>query len=467
MSAEAPSSQTAFRRIATPGRAVQGVWPQRWAAFVLMATVLYLLIGPEPYSHASTLDAETGGATLSPINRDIWFALIGLAAPLLWLQRWEVPDLLKRTWPYLALLGWFALTTTWALDPEASRRRLLLLLCQTLICIACRLTLRRQGALHGALAWSSAIIVGVDFGSWILAPGLSQTEIGLAAIHNHKNSLGLAMLFAEFVTVPYAFAQRRWGARAFWIGVALAGFALLVASQSKTSLGITFGAFVATPVVLAVLRRPTGTLLSVLAWSVTPMIAAGFGWIAWCALQGSDPLAPVRTLTFTDRRDVWAFVLAQSSAHPWGGVGFASFWDIDPHVQPSLQTDLWFAQPDSPTNEAHNGYLDLLVTTGVIGLGGALFVLLRWIWRGLALLRAALASGSGTTVGGTPYLVVLGLFPVLIALHTLLESSYFNTVGLLSFIVILAGIDVELRSPASLGAAGAGGRGRRPRAGSS
>ena len=98
-------------------------------------------------------------------------------------------------------------------------------------------------------------------------------------------------------------------------------------------------------------------------------------------------------------------------------------------------------------------------------------MLLRWIVRGLGLLRAVLAPGSeGRTpmaVGDAPYLVVLGLFPVLIALHNLLESSYFNTVGLFSFIVILAGIDVDLRSPASTRAAKLDGRARRLRAGSS
>ncbi len=468
MSVEASPSQIAFRRGPAPLRRIDGGWPERWAALVLVVTVLYLLIGPTPYSHFSALDLDTGGSAMSPINRYIWVVLLGLSAPLVWRRRWELPDVLRRVWPYLLLLGWFALTTAWALDPGASVRRLVLLVCQTFICIACCLSLRRPRALHGALAASCAIIVAIDLGSWIFAPGLSNTEIGLAAIHNHKNSLGLAMLFAEFVTVPYVFTRKRWSAHAFWIGVALAGLALLIASQSKTSLGITLGAFLATPVILAILRRPTGTVLSLVTWTAVLLMAAGFGWTAWCGLQGADPLAPVRTLTFTDRTDVWGFVLAQSSAHPWGGAGFGSFWDIDPRVQPSLQTDLWFAQPDSPTNEAHNGYLDLLVTTGFVGLAGSLCVLLRWIVRGIGLLRAALAPGPGqqtrTAVGETPYLVVLGLFPMLIALHNLLESSYFNTVGLFSFIVILAGVDVDLRYRASARFARFAGRVRTPRA---
>jgi O-antigen ligase len=426
---------------------VESPWPARLATLLLTATILYLLIGPNPYDHIAHPDAGTGGVVLSPLNRYAWFVLTGAAIPLIWPKRHEAVEFVWRAWPYLLLLVWFTMTTRWALDPVSSQRRLILLLCQTVICISCCLNLRGGNAMHRAFAASCAIIVLIDLASWILLPGLSQTDIGLAAIHNHKNSLGLAMMFAVFVGVTYLFTLKTWYGRAFWVFILTAAGALLIASLSKTSLGITVAALLITPLILTVMSSRTGVLLSVVTSLLTVLAIAALGWLCLCYLSGRDPLWPLRGLTFTQRTDVWQFVLGQVALRPWKGAGFGSFWDINPMIQPSLKTDYWFAQPDSPTNEAHDGYLDLLAATGIIGLAGALFVIFRWIGHGLSILRTALRSTDASVRAALPYLTFLALFPVLIALHNTMESSYFNTVGLFSFVVILSGIDVDLRYP--------------------
>jgi O-antigen ligase len=427
--------------------ATEALWAARLATTLLAAALLFLLIGPSPYVHERPLDLETGAAILSPLNRSAWFVLTGLAAPLLWLKRGELVELCLRLWPLIILYGWFAVSTTWALDPSTSQRRFILLLCQTLICVACGLGLRRPQAMHRVLAVTCAVIVLIDLASWILAPSLSQTEIGLAAIHSHKNFLGLAMMFAEFVCVPFLFAQRSWRGRVFWLFIVVGAMVLLIASLSKTSLAITLAAMAAAPLVLAIVACQRNLLLGIVATIVALLLAGGVAWLCLNALQGGDPLSPLRGVTFTQRTDVWQFVISEIVQRPLKGVGFASFWDIDPSIQPSLKTDLWFAQPGSPTNEAHDGYLDLMVSTGLIGLCLASLVLLRWMGEGLLLLHRALRSQDAAVRDQLPYLTFLGLFPILIALHNFLESSYFNTAGLFSFMVVFMGIYVALQSP--------------------
>src|SRR5271168_2750686 len=58
-------------------------WMNAWASLLLIATLLYVLIGPTPYDHALVFDPLTGGAVISPVNRFIWLALLALAAPIL------------------------------------------------------------------------------------------------------------------------------------------------------------------------------------------------------------------------------------------------------------------------------------------------------------------------------------------------------------------------------------------------
>ncbi|MBV9508949.1 MAG: O-antigen ligase family protein, partial [Caulobacteraceae bacterium] len=422
-------------------------WPERLGAVLLIATILFMLIGPNPYQHEHSVNLATGGSTLSPVYRYAWFALTGLAIGLIWQKRDETRAFLLCSWPYLLLLVWFVTTTSWALDPVSSHRRVILLICQSAVCAAICLQLQGPGAMHRALAISSAIIVLIDLGSWIFLPRLSQTEIGLAAIHNHKNSLGLAMMFSVFACTTYLFSQKTWPRRAFWLFILAAAVALLVASKSKTSMAITAAALLITPLILLMVSRRTVTLVGVAVALLALGAIAVLGWLCQCYVNGRDPLWPIRGLTFTQRTDVWQFVLQQAELRFWRGAGFSSFWDIDPMVQPSLKTDYWFAQPNSPTNESHNGYLDLWVTTGMIGLVGGLMVLFRWIGRGLLLLHRAFSGHGEAARTLRPYLTFLTLFPVLICLHNTMESSYFSTTSLFGLMAVLTGLEIDLRYP--------------------
>jgi O-antigen ligase len=272
-----------------------------------------------------------------------------------------------------------------------------------------------------------------------------MTDIGLAAIHTHKNTLGAVMLLTGLICAPYTLSQRGLMARMFWGSITIASFVLLVASKSKTSLGILIAAAIVGPLLIVLLKRRAEVVCGLGASALALLTASVFMWLAWCAMQGQDPLAPVEKLTFTQRTDVWRFTVNQFMLRPWQGVGFGSFWDVDPKVQPSLQTDLWFAQQDAPTNESHNGYLDILVTTGIPGLFGALLVLFRWMGRGLAMLRRALLDPLGGEGRALPYLTYLGFFPLVFVAHNFMESTYFNPNSLFGFIILLVGVDIDSR----------------------
>jgi len=379
---------------------------------------------------------------------------LAFSSPVLWWRRADLADALRRLWPLALLFIWFLATSRWAIDPDASNRRLFLYLVDVVICLAVSLGLKDTRRLHNALAVACAVVVGIDLGGWIVAPAASMTDIGLAGIHTHKNTLGAVMLLTGLICVPYAAGQQGLMGRIFWWSVFVASFVLLIASKSKTSLAILIVAGVVGPILLMVLRS-RGEMLWGLGVLLVALIAtAAFGWLAWCAVQGLDPLAPAEKITFTQRTDVWRFTISQFVQRPWQGVGFGSFWDVDPKVQPSLQTDLWFAQPDAPTNESHNGYLDLLVTTGIPGLIGALAVLFRWIGRGLILLRRAVLDPLGLERRALPYLAYIAFFPLVFVVHNFMESTYFNANSIFGFIIILIGIDIDMRyEPLRLAAA--------------
>ncbi len=129
---------------------------------------------------------------------------------------------------------------------------------------------------------------------------------------------------------------------------------------------------------------------------------------------------------------------------PWFGAGYASFWAIDPAVQPSLKSDMWFGVY-TIINEAHEGYLDLLATGGVFGLAGGLFVLLRAIGAaGLAVSRAepaAVAWRSGRLAYPTAAFHLALLTGLIV--HNFTESNLFSNNSVLAIAFVLAALDLE------------------------
>ncbi|KAK0331452.1 hypothetical protein LTR94_028866, partial [Friedmanniomyces endolithicus] len=265
--------------------------------------LLYICIGPNPYQHDVDLDPLTGGAEASPVNRMIWLGLFGLATPILWFRRMDLPAMAIRLLPLIALFGWFALTTRWALDPAISTRRLVLYTVNMVICIAIAVGLRDSRRLHLGMASACAVLVLIDIVSWAAAPSVSMTDLGLAAIHSHKNTLGAVMLLAGFVCGTYAWSRETWRGQAFWWSVTFLSLVLLVASLSKTSMGLFAALACATPVIVAVMGQRRMIRLSLISVGLLTLASLIFGWLALCYTTGADPWAPFAGITFTQRTE--------------------------------------------------------------------------------------------------------------------------------------------------------------------
>jgi len=63
-----------------------------------------------------------------------------------------------------------------------------------------------------------------------------------------------------------------------------------------------------------------------------------------------------RDITFTGRTDIWAKVLPFAWQHPFLGTGYGSFW-LNPPLPPPFNT----------LTHAHNGYLDVFLQLGAVG----------------------------------------------------------------------------------------------------
>lgn len=99
------------------------------------------------------------------------------------------------------------------------------------------------------------------------------------------------------------------------------------------------------------------------------------GWLI--SAMGRDP-------TLTGRTNIWQAVLA-SATNPWVGTGFETFW-----AGPRLES-IW-ARTMPGLNQAHNGYIEVYLNLGLIGVG----FLCGLVMRGYRNVAAGLRSGDRT-----------------------------------------------------------------------
>jgi O-antigen ligase len=93
-----------------------------------------------------------------------------------------------------------------------------------------------------------------------------------------------------------------------------------------------------------------------------------------------------RDATLTGRTGIWQTVLSEP-INPLLGTGYTSFW-----LGERLQR-IWALYPRTPLIQAHNGYLEVYLNLGLVGLtllGGVL-------WTGLRNARRRLHAGSYET----------------------------------------------------------------------
>lgn len=348
----------------------------------------------------------------SVLNQALWLCLFAASVPIAIHGRTRLRGLVASAWPLILLLCWCWLSVAWSIAPAIAFRRVAL---ETVV-VAVVLTLATQQAgptaLVRSLAGFAVLLLAADLLITLLAPHLAFADGEWQGLHTNKNTAGAAAMLALIVCLFGILAETNL-VRRLVLGAAAAGWGLLLLlSHSKTAAGIA-------PIAVAAglwlgfgVRRGPRTLTAVFA--VLALALAGF--LLPFALEPSSRVlgALVGDPTFTGRTYVWDFLARWIARSPLTGAGFGSFWQIGARG-PADVGGLWFV---AVAGEGHNGYLDLAVTVGYVGLG--LFLLLVTLC-GVRLFQAsavALPEARRIALGGLLSLLVAAL------VHNLTESSF-------------------------------------------
>ncbi|MGB3614293.1 MAG: O-antigen ligase, partial [Elainellaceae cyanobacterium] len=134
---------------------------------------------------------------------------------------------------------------------------------------------------------------------------------------------------------------------------------LLVLSNSKTALAL-FVLLVAFMPIYRIVRLYYKLAVPVL--SATLLLGSGV-FIGILAQIESVVGAAGKDLTFSGRTDLWSIALTKIQERLWWGYGYGGFW----RGWSGPSADVWFLEPWFPKH-SHNGYLDLWLDVGLLGM---------------------------------------------------------------------------------------------------
>jgi O-antigen ligase len=352
-----------------------------WIPGAMLVAVAYVsAIGPQALQ-----DRGAAFAQYAVVDQRLFmpfYLALAVLAGAIWWVRPAYPLRLFDPW-LLAFLCWSGFTIV--VSPVPSKavigwgKQLAYLLGMAALVV----TFRTQRSLVGVLGWTLLAFVAADLAAVLLRPDVAihhandavePTLAGLwRGLHPHKAKFGELLAFA--VLLVLAMARGRWRE---WVGLLVVLLiALMLLAGAKTSLlalalsllllaGLRAAALYAPGLLATLVIAPLVMLAAVAAALMMPMLLTGvFG-----------------DATLAGRTHLWGVLWRYAGSHALFGSGYASFFLGE---EGSL-----FRSGDAMLmrmGNAHNSFLDLLVTTGwpgaVLGYAALLVVPIAAAYRRL------------------------------------------------------------------------------------
>jgi exopolysaccharide production protein ExoQ len=306
------------------------------------------------------LDLGYDDDSLAPLTHRILFPLYALAIPLVFTN----PNALARAaWRgrlALALVALACLSSLWSVEPQLSLLRGISLLAPTgvALILAVRFThaelLRLLAVALGVAGVLSAVVAVV-----MPEEGILSIEYGTAwrGVFENKNSFARIMALTALVFFLLAL-DSKYHRKLAWLATGGA-VAMVLLAQGATSLVAMVAIVVLIPVFRSLRLRPTAAI-GVLTVSILTAAV-----LATAIMANTDPVFALlgRDATLTGRTDIWAAVLLSITERPLLGYGYSAFWHGWDGPSLAVVGSVGWETPHS-----HNGFLDLCLDLGLVGL---------------------------------------------------------------------------------------------------
>lgn len=338
---------------------------------IFVVLVFLLSMGAVVDVYLAARGVDTYSAEGDRLSQVMWAVVYLMMLPGVFVFSKRIYDVAKLDRWLLALTALAIISVTWSALPGLTFRRSAALLATTLFgaYVAARYTIAEQLRM---LAWALGVAAILSLLCALLVPqfGIGDDRFW-RGVFTHKNSLGRLMALSTIVFFTLAKGARERRALKWLMGAL--SVALLALSGSSTGIVIAVGLFLTVSVIAWVQRSPQKRLVPGL------ILVTFLG--AFALLSGTMLLGPFMELlgkddTLTGRTFVWASAMDAIANRPLLGYGYSAFW-------PSAEGERIQSLLGPVFVHAHNGYLDLALQLGALGLVAFVFTLARNLWRAL------------------------------------------------------------------------------------
>lgn len=317
------------------------------AAVVISSAFMTSLFGDKDF------DYVTGSPRYEAALGVIYFIVL-----LLFMRYFrQAMSVIRRSKPLILLMVLALVSPIWAENPGLAIRRSAALLGTTLVgvMLATRFTLEERLRLLShvlrALALAS-LIYSVFIPSYGISNDLAHPGAWIG-VFNSKNGLG-AYIGVAFIIDSYRSMKMQW--RIFWY---LLYFVLLLKCGSATPLAGLFATWAIVAVFDRLRRRHHFS-----ARAITLAIVASIGVCAAVGL-GTGAVQSIlgRSADLSGRSQLWQALIPALIQRPILGYGYGAFWAGGSKEYYSVASHITWAPM-----YAHNGYLEIIVSLGLVGL---------------------------------------------------------------------------------------------------
>jgi len=305
------------------------------------------------------------------LERGIHLAFIAAATIILFKRGADVRILMRMNGPCLLFFAYCALSVVWSDYPGVSLRRWMKSVGDLMVVFVLLTERDRAMAIRQLLARFGFVLMPTSVLLVKYYPSLGVTYsrggdvVRYVGVATDKNFLGLICLIAGLGCawrLVEAFKirrdQRNGRSMAAQAAVLVMAFWLFVRADSLTALaGFALATCVMVTISVPIVSRHR-VLLHLIVVSVL--------FVAWAIvflnLGGAELKGELgRDATLTERTVLWENLIGMTE-HPLLGTGFESFW-LGARLERLWQLHWW--RP----NEAHNGYLEVFLNLGWVGVG--------------------------------------------------------------------------------------------------
>ncbi|MBA5775934.1 O-antigen ligase family protein [Stappia sp. F7233] len=369
-----------------------------------------------------TASAASSGAGANLANQLFWVMLLFSVIVAGWRRLPRVLGVLRQpaVLLFLAFLALAFASIAWSPAPSIAFRRVMLQVIVLAAIVGPIFMAQDREAQLSRIATVFIVAVIVNMVAVVFRPA---GPIGHEGIYAHKNQFGLivayAFIFCLYGTVRFSGMMRL-------LAMAAAAMALLelAASQSKTSLGLAMLLPSAALAVVGLGRLIGIRPVYVLAFAMV-FALCGYAFASFLFDFTFEDLSLLLfdDTTFTGRTVIWDFIGGVIERRPFLGQGYGSFWGIGENSIAAREAPGFVAD----LLQAHNGYVDVTLETGFVGLGLLLALIVA------VLFRIGRQHGNGFAEDWLLFCVVL--FAVC---HNMLESSWFRGYVLAWLLFVMA-----------------------------